>query len=259
MQLYNDDCLKVMDRLIAEGIKVDLIVTSPPYNVGKEYENKTDIEIYLKWQTEVIDRLNKILSEKGVIAYNTGNYIKNGLVYPLDCLLFNMFTECNLLPRNRIVWTFEHGLHAKKRLSGRYETIMIFSRVNEHIFNLDEIRVPQKHPLKKHYKGSKKGELSGNPKGKNPSDVWNITNVKNNHPEKTDHPCQFPEKLIEKIVKAYSNKNSIVMDPFMGSGTTGVVCENTERSFIGIELNKVYFNIAKERINQHVKQIKLEV
>jgi adenine-specific DNA-methyltransferase len=123
-------------------------------------------------------------------------------------------------------------------------------RKNEFVFNLDSVRVPQKYPNKKHYKGDKKGELSGNPLGKNPSDVWDIPNVKHNHPEKTAHPCQFPQELAGRIVSCFTNEGDTVLDSFMGSGTTGIICKNLNRNFIGIELDENYFNIAKKRIEE---------
>lgn len=226
---------------------VDLIITSPPYNIGKEYEKKVCLTKYIEEQKKWISLMVKSLSENGIIAYQVGNYIEDGLVYPIDCLTFNEFIKLGMKPLNRIIWTFGHGAHCRNRLSGRHETILIFSKSKNNTFNLDSIRIPQKYPNKKHYKGPKKGELSGNPLGKNPGDVWEITNVKNNHPEKTKHPCQFPEKLAKKIIMAYSNKNDLVLDPMMGSGTVGKVCIGI-RKFIGIEKEKKYYEIAKQRI-----------
>ena len=108
--------------------------------------------------------------------------------------------------RNRIVWHFEHGLHCSRRLSGRYETIMWFTKGDDYVFELDPIRVPQKYPGKKYFKGPKAGQYSCNPLGKNPGDVWTIPNVKSNHVEKTGHPCQFPVELIERLVLALTRK-----------------------------------------------------
>ena len=158
--------------------------------------------------------------------------------------------------RNRIIWTFGHGLHSKKRLSGRHEIILWFTKGDEYTFNLDDIRIPQKYPGKTHHKGEKKGKISGNPNGKNPSDVWrelvedvwDIPNVKFNHPEKTAHPCQFPSAIPIRLVKALTNVGDIVMDPFMGSGTSAIASIITDRNFIGVELNNNYFEITKQRI-----------
>jgi DNA modification methylase len=190
--------------------KFDLVITSPPYNIGKEYETKVSIENYLKTQEEIIKELVRITSKNGSICWQVGNYVEKGEIFPLDIFYYQIFKKLGLQLRNRIVWHFGHGLHAKNRFSGRYETILWFTKTKDYIFNLDNVRVPSKYPGKRHFKGSKKGQLSGNPKGKNPSDIWkivindwdnglwNIPNVKANHPEKTEHPAQFPVELVER-------------------------------------------------------------
>ena len=246
INLIHGDCLVEMAN-IPDG-SVDMVISSPPYNLDKEYEEKTSISSYLLFQSKIINDYFRVIKDGGSICYNVGSYVKNGAVYPIDCLLFNIFIQAGFTPRNRIIWTFGHGLHCKNRLSGRHESILWFTKGSVKTFNLDEIRVPQKFPNKRYYKGAKKGELSGNPLGKNPGDVWDICNVKNNHPEKTSHPCQFPEKIPSTLIKALTNELSIVMDPFMGSGTTGAVCKTLNRRFIGIELDAHYFEIAKNRI-----------
>ena len=247
MKLIQGDCLEVM-RDIPDG-SVDLIITSPPYNIGKEYEQRVNFEKYLKQQNEYISECFRITSNDGSICWQVGNYIDKGEVFPLDAILYTTFKSLGMYLRNRIVWTFGHGLHCKKRFSGRHETVLWFTKSTDYKFNLDDVRVPSKYPNKRHYKGPKKGELSGNPLGKNPSDVWNITNVKHNHPEKTAHPCQFPESICERLILSLTNKGDTILDPFMGSGTTGVAAKNLNRDFIGIEMDETYFNIAKERIN----------
>ncbi|MDO9129761.1 MAG: site-specific DNA-methyltransferase, partial [Anaerolineales bacterium] len=134
--------------------------------------------------------------------------------------------------------------------SGRYEVALWFTKSNDYTFNLDAIRVPQKYPNKKYFKGPKKGELSGNPLGKNPSDVWDIPNVKANHVEKTLHPCQFPVELIERLVLSMTNENDWVLDPFMGVGSTAIAALIHSRKAIGAEIIPEYVAIAKERIHQ---------
>ena len=151
--------------------------------------------------------------------------------------------------RNRIVWHFGHRLHASKRFSGRHETIMWFTKSDDYFFNLDPVRVPQKYPNKKYFKGNKKGELSCNPKGKNPSDIWDIPNVKNNHVEKTEHPCQFPVALVERLILSMTKENDIVFDPFIGSGSSAVASLKNNRRCIGADTEKKYIEIAKKRIN----------
>ena len=140
-------------------------------------------------------------------------------------------------------------MHCKNRFSGRHETLLWFTKTDEYKFNLDSVRVPQKYPNKKHYKGEKKGQLSGNPLGKNPGDVWDITNVKHNHPEKTEHPCQFPIELVSRCIKSMTDIGDVVMDPFLGSGTTAVSAIQEERNWIGIEKDERYCEIAERRIS----------
>lgn len=253
MRLMMGDCLDMMNEI--KDKSVDLVLTSPPYNIGKPYESVTDMATYLKWQGEVIKDSFRVLKDGGSICWQVGNCIINSAVYPLDCMMFSIFTDLGLIPRNRIVWTFGHGLHCKKRFSGRHESILWFTKGNKYKFNLDSVRVPSKYPQKKHYKGEKKGELSGNPLGKNPEDVWSIPNVKHNHPEKTEHPCQFPEFLSNRIVLSLTDEGDTVMDPFMGSGTTGVSCVNNGRYFIGIEKDGEYCKIAKDRIEDAQRKL----
>jgi adenine-specific DNA-methyltransferase len=156
---------------------VTLIVSSPPYNLGKKYEIRTAIENYLKQQEIVIKELVRVLKDNGSLCWEIGNYVEDGEVFPLDIFYYNLFKKYDLKLRNRIVWRFEHGLHASKRFSGRYETILWFTKSDDYVFNLDKVRVPSKYPGKTYYKGANRGKPSGNPLGKNPSDYWPSTNV----------------------------------------------------------------------------------
>lgn len=256
--VINGDCLNVLKGI--EDGKFDLIITSPPYNVGKSYETKTSIEKYLETQEEIINELVRTLSDKGSLCWQVGNYINKGEVFPLDIYYYQIFKRHGLKLRNRIIWHFGHGLHASNRFSGRYETILWFSKTDEYIFNLDNVRVPAKYPGKLHFKGEKKGLPSGNPLGKNPSDIWeivakdwetamwNIPNVKSNHPEKTKHPCQFPIELVERCILALTNEESWVLDPYAGVGSTVIASIKNNRNAIGIEKEKEYCDIAKQRI-----------
>jgi len=229
---------------------VQLVITSPPYNLGKEYEKKLSLDIYLEQQEKIISECVRILKPKGSICWQVGNYVNNGEIIPLDILLFPIFSNLNLHLRNRIVWHFGHGLHAKNRFSGRYEVVLWFTKSNDYVFNLDPVRVPQKYPKKKYYKGPRKGEISGNPLGKNPSDIWNIPNVKSNHVEKTNHPCQFPVELVERLVLSLTNEGDWVFDPFMGVATTAIASLLHHRKTVGAEIVKHYVDIGWERIHQ---------
>jgi len=257
-EIHNSDCLTILEKI--ENEKFDLILTSPPYNVGKSYETKTSIEKYLETQEEIISELVRTMSEKGNLCWQVGNYVDKGEVFPLDIYYYQIFKKHGLKLRNRIIWYFGHGLHASNRFSGRYETILWFTKTDNYIFNLDNVRIPSKYPGKRHFKGPKKGQLSGNPLGKNPSDIWeiieqdwdnamwNIPNVKSNHPEKTEHPCQFPIELVERCVLALTNENSWVLDPFAGVGSTVIGAVKNNRNAVGIEKEKVYCEIANNRL-----------
>lgn len=244
--LYEGDTPQLLSQ-IPNGL-VKLVVTSPPYNLGKPYETRLEVEEYVSQQAEIIKECVRVLSKDGSICWQVGNYVKNGEIIPIDILLFPIFQELGLHLRNRIVWHFGHGLHASKRFSGRYEVILWFTKTNDYTFNLDEVRIPQKYPQKKYFKGPKKGELSGNPLGKNPSDVWGIPNVKANHVEKTEHPCQFPVELIERLVLSMTNPGDWVLDPFMGVGSTAIASLIHGRRAVGAEIVPDYMKIAKQRI-----------
>lgn len=246
--LYNGDCLKLMAD-VPDGL-ARLVVTSPPYNLGKQYEKKLALKDYLSQQEAVIKECVRVLANDGSLCWQVGNFVDNGEIIPLDLMLYPIFSKLGLHLRNRIIWHFGHGLHASKRFSGRYEVVLWFTKSNGYVFDLDAVRVPQKYPNKKHFKGPKRGELSGNPLGKNPSDVWNIPNVKANHVEKTIHPCQFPVELIERLVLAMTKKGDWVVDPFMGVGTTALAALMHSRRSMGAEIREDYVTIALDRIRQ---------
>jgi DNA modification methylase len=246
--LFKGDTRELL-KTIPKG-KIQLIVTSPPYNVGKEYEKKIDIEDYKAQQKEIIDLCVPLLTPTGSICWEVGNYISpRSEVVPLDILLYDFFKSNKLVLRNRIVWHFEHGLHTKNRFSGRYETIIWFTRdTKKFYFNLNAVRVKQKYPGKRHYKGPNAGKYSGHPDGKNPSDIWEIPNVKANHIEKTEHPCQFPIGLVQRLINALTKEGDWVLDPFLGAGTTACAAIIEHRKAIGAEIFPKYQEIAKKRI-----------
>lgn len=246
--LFQGDRLDLMRQLPDKSIK--LVVTSPHYNIGKEYEKRRDLNSYLADQEETIKEAIRILSDDGSICWQVGNHIgKDGEVFPLDALIYTIGKKYGLKLRNRIIWHFGHGLHCTKRFSGRHETIVWFTKSDNYTFNLDPIRVPQKYPGKKNFKKNEKyGTLSGNPLGKNPSDIWEIPNVKNNHPEKTEHPCQFPIELIERLVLSMTNPGDVVLDPYLGVGSALCAAVIHNRKGFGSDIMKEYLDIAEERI-----------
>lgn len=245
--IYENDVKNLIHR-IPDGF-AKLIVTSPPYNIGKPYEENLHLSDYLNQQRDIIQQCVRVCHDQGSICWQVGNYVNQGEIIPLDILLYPIFSSLGLFLRNRIIWHYGHGLHASKRFSGRYEVIMWFTKSRNYTFNLDAVRVPQKYPNKKYFKGPNKGQLSGNPLGKNPSDVWEIPNVKSNHIEKTPHPCQFPVELIERLVLALTDEGDWILDPFMGVGTTAIAALMHKRRAIGAEIMPDYVKVARDRIH----------
>ena len=242
------DNLKFMRPLANDSMQ--LIITSPPYNIGKSYERRSPLEAYVKSQAQVISESVRLLADSGSLCWQVGNHVDHGQIFPLDMLLYPVFREHGLKLRNRIIWHFEHGLHCSKRFSGRYETILWFTKSDDYIFNLDPVRVPSKYPGKKYFKGPKAGQLSGNPLGKNPSDIWVIPNVKHNHVEKTYHPCQFPVELVERLVLSMTNSGDRVFDPYMGVGSSIIAAVKNNRQGYGCDIQQDYVDLAWERLRQ---------
>ena len=243
-----EDNLSFMEKLRDGQMK--LVVTSPPYNLGKDYESRTSLEDYLEAQGRVIGECVRILHPQGSICWQVGNYVNKGEIVPLDTVLYPVFRSHGLKLRNRIVWHFGHGLHASRRLSGRYETINWWTKSDDYTWNLDPIRVPSKYPEKRHFKGPNVGKLSGNPKGKNPSDVWEFPNVKNNYPKKTIHPCQFPIELVERLVLSMTDPEDAVFDPYMGVGSSIIAALMHDRQAYGCDIVEEYVDIARRRVDQ---------
>jgi len=248
--VFSGNCLDLLMDIPAKSVQ--LVVTSPPYNLGKEYEKRIHLDVYLRQQAQVIAECVRVLSPKGSICWQVGNYVDNGSIVPLDAVLYPIFSGLGLRMRNRIIWHFEHGLHCERRFSGRYETIIWFTKTDDYVFNLDAVRVPQKYPGKKYFKGPKAGQYSCNPLGKNPGDLWVIPNVKSNHVEKTEHPCQFPVELIERLVLSTTVQGDWVLDPFLGTGTSIIAAIRHGRNGAGAELQEKYVTLARQRIEQEM-------
>ena len=256
--LHNGNVHQFVRSLPDSSMK--LIVTSPPYNIGKEYETQVALDSYLNQQESLIHELVRVMSVDGSLCWQTGNYVEKGEIFPLDIYYYKIFKDKGLYLRNRVIWHFGHGLHCTKRFSGRYETLLWFTKSSDYTFNLDSVRVPSKYPGKTNYKGVNYGKPSGNPLGKNPTDVWEIVaqdwesglweipNVKANHPEKTTHPCQFPIELVQRCVLALTKENDWVFDPYAGVGSTLVGAAMHNRRGIGCDIDPEYVKIAKQRL-----------
>jgi adenine-specific DNA-methyltransferase len=243
--LFSGDCADFLSTLPDGAAR--LVVTSPPYNLGKRYERRRPLEVYLAEQAAVIAECARILAPDGSICWQVGNHVDAGEVHPLDILLYPFFKRHGLRLRNRIVWHFAHGLHCARRFSGRHETILWFTRA-QYVFHLDPVRVPQKYPGKRHFKGPNAGRPSCHPLGKNPGDVWVIPNVKHNHVEKTVHPCQFPVELVERLVLALTEPGDLVLDPYVGVGSAAVAAVLHGRRAAGAEIEEGYLGLARERV-----------
>jgi site-specific DNA-methyltransferase (adenine-specific)/adenine-specific DNA-methyltransferase len=260
-----DDALKALSAF-APG-SANLIISSPPYNIGKIYErdHKLSFDEYIAWQSDVITAAHAALAGDGSICWQVGNYVKDGSVIPLDIALFPIFQNLRMRLRNRIIWRFNFGINQKKRFSGRYETVLWFTKSDSYKFNLDPVRVPQIYPGKRHSRGKAglAGQPSGNPNGKNPSDywefsadrdfrdnpIWEIPNVKAGHPEKTEHPCQFPIELAERCVLALTDPGDLVLDPFAGTGASVLAAMKHGRTGLGIDKEASFVALANERID----------
>jgi adenine-specific DNA-methyltransferase len=249
VSLHEGDTLELLGRMPDECVQ--LVVTSPPYNLGKAYEGRrrAPLDEYVAGQARVIDECVRVLRPGGSLCWEVGNHVDDGRIVPLDLVLYPVFARhAALALRNRIVWHFEHGLHCARRLSGRYEVILWFTKGDEYRFELDPIRVPQKYPGKRAWKGPNAGRYTGNPLGKNPGDVWIFPNVKANHIEKTPHPCQFPVELVERLLLATTAPGDVVLDPYLGVGTTACAAVRHGRRAAGAEIVPDYVRLARRRI-----------
>jgi adenine-specific DNA-methyltransferase len=227
--------------------------------MGKSYDYSYQISDFTRDHDRMAPLVERAIKPQRSICWQTGYHVRNNVTFPLDFAVHQSFSsKASLILRNRIIWHFGHGTHAARRFSGRHETILWYSKGNDYLFDLDAVRVPQRYPGKKYYKGPKKGQYSSNPLGKNPSDVWEIPNVNAGHVEKTAHPCQFPVALASRLVDALTVEGETVFDPFSGSASSGIAAVMSKRRFLGAELSREFCEIAEARyIN--LKDNKLKV
>ena len=155
-EIHCQDVQIFLDNRSKKKKKFNLLVTSPPYNIGKEYEEKLSMQTYIDWQESVIDSFIPHMHKNSSICWQVGNHVENGAILPLDYIFHEIFSKHGLKMRNRIIWTYGHGLHRKKSFSGRYEVVMWYTKSDDYVFNLDAVRVPQKYPNKKAFAGSNK-------------------------------------------------------------------------------------------------------
>ena len=251
--LYQGETLELLRAM--PNACAQLVVTSPPYNIAKAYEpGRVDLDKYVEAQQGVVDECVRVLRVGGSICWEVGNHVGQDEITPLDLLLYPVFhRHAALKLRNRIVWHFEHGLHCKNRFSGRHEVVLWFTKGSSYHFNLDPVRVPQKYPGKRAWKGPRAGQYTGHPKGKIPVTYWIFPNVKANHVEKTTHPCQFPVELVERLLLALTSPGDLVVDPYIGVGTTACAALLHGRRVAGADIMAEYITIARERVTLAAK------
>lgn len=236
---------------------VDLVVTSPPYNIDIQYGNKTskgkvlsskgikyddkkDESEYRRMLMDVFSECRRVLKANGSAWINIKNRYDDGVVLPPFWIL-DMFPDMYL--KNVIIWNFDWGGSTNKRFAPRYEYVFWLTKNKDnYTFNLDDVKIPALNYRPDRYKSQLK----------NPTDVWRISMVSGNFEERTSHPAQYPEELIERIILTGTNKGDIVLDPFMGSGTTAVVAKKLGRTYVGYEIVDEYCEIAEERL-QNIK------
>jgi adenine-specific DNA-methyltransferase len=255
--IYNCDCLDAMRKLPTSAI--DLTVTSPPYNIGKAYERNLPLEDYILWCKSWIAEIYRITQSRGALWLNLG-YISipgRAKAMPIPYLLWDQIPFFLI---QEIIWNYGAGIAGKKFFSPRNEKFLWYVKnSDDYVFNLDEVRDPDvKYPNQK-----KNGKIKVNANGKNPSDVWQFKKVTSGRQraskERTSHPAQFPEDLIERIVRVSSHANQLVLDPFIGSGTTAIVSLKLHRSIVGFELRADYCDIAASRIDDYLRQLQAPI
>lgn len=251
--IYNMDCIVGLEKLKQSGIKIDSTITSPPYNIGKEYEKVMPVDSFTNWLVNISNDIFDITKPNGNYLLNIG-YLEvpeKGRAVPITYLLWD---KIKFYLNQEIIWNYGAGVAAKHYLSPRNEKILWYLKDKANFtFNLDDIRDKDvKYPNQK-----KNGKLRCNTLGKNPSDVWQIAKVTSgadrSSDERTNHPAQFPVDLITRMVRGFTNKGDIVLDPFMGSGTTAEVCMDNNRFTLGFEIREDYCQTIANRLENKIK------
>jgi len=252
--LYLGDCVNFLTALSKSELRVSLTITSPPYNIGKEYERHMPIGKYVNWCSDWMKLVYGITHGNGAFWLNVG-YLEvpdKGLGVPIPYLIWDKSPFYFL---QEIVWTYGAGVSARRRLSPRNEKWLFYVKNREqYTFNLDDIRDANvKYPNQK-----KNGKYRCNPLGKNPSDVWEFPKVTTGKDrssrERTGHPAQFPLSVVERIVRACSNVTDVIVDPFAGSCSTGIAATGLGRVFIGFESRADYCQLAVERFKNFMAE-----
>jgi len=246
--IYHGDCLEVM-RALGDS-PFALTVTSPPYNIGKEYETRRSMEDYLAWCQEWAKEIRRLTMPDGAFWLNVGYVSLPGRAkaIPIPYLLWDRIPFYLV---QEIVWNYGAGVAGRTSFSPRNEKFLWYVKDrSRYTFNLDGVRDPAvKYPNQK-----KNGKLKCNPLGKNPTDVWQFPKVTSgmnrSSRERTPHPAQFPVAVVERIIKACSEEGDVVLDPFMGSGSTAEAAVSNARLCVGIEIDAKYIEIASKRLER---------
>jgi len=257
VQLYNGDCLEVMDRLISEGIKVDLTVTSPPYDDLRTYDNT------LNWNFDIFkqiaNKLYQITADGGVVVWVVGDKTKKGNESGTSFKQALYFKEIGFNLHDTMIYAKANPFPlTHRRYEQQFEYMFVLSKGKPKTFNPIMKENKHKGKFKTGTHRTDGNELKPMHKLERVSDksidnnIWYYNIGKNQSTKDAvahKHPAIFPEQLVNDHIISWCNPGDIVFDPLMGSGTTGVVSHNLDRNFIGIEKVEKYFNIAKERIN----------
>lgn len=239
------DCRELLKHIPDNSIK--LVVTSPPYNIGKPYGKYKDKIALNDWEDlirEVTKEVVRVLTPDGSFFLNLSPvpFGNDKEILPLPFIGYQIFKDSGLYLRNMITWTFNNMQNCTNRLSGRYENILWGVKdLKNYVFNLDDIRVPYITKNDKRLEG-------GN--GRNPTDVWYFDRVNNMTKKKLnlEHPTVYPLPMIERIIKMSSNPGDTILDPFVGSGTTLVAAQKLGRNAIGLELDEKYVSEIEQRL-----------
>ena len=212
-----------------------LVIADPPYNLGKDYGNNIDDKAwhnYEEFTREWLREAVRVLKPTGSI------YVFMGVRF-ISRLFIMLEDDLGLSFNGWITWHYTQGMGRKVGFSPRHEDILYFTKSSVFTFNLDDVRVPQKYYRK-----------VNNMDGANPGDVWQFSHVHYCSAERQPHPTQKPEALMERMISASSNEGDLVLDPFVGSGTTCRVAKILNRKWIGIDLNPEYVEISERRVAQ---------
>jgi site-specific DNA-methyltransferase (adenine-specific) len=258
-KLYQYDAIEFLKTL--ENESVDLIFADPPYNIKKaEWDTFTSQKDYIEWSMEWIKEAHRVLKKTGSL-YVCGF---SEILADIKWASSNLFRGCKWL-----VWFYRNKGNLGNDWGRSHESILHLRKSKDFTFNIDDVRIPyNEHTLKypergqatsSQFSNGKKSnyEWTPNPLGAKPKDVFEIPTISNGAWEKTDHPTQKPVELLRKIILSSSNENSLVLDPFGGSGTTYVVAEAYKRRWIGTELEDEYCTIIKNRLSDkgHINRI----